>query len=245
MAFVIAVEEFFGELPGIVEAATRHVYSSNIGVLEYHGRKLQDALNVTSVFLRRCEETAAPEDFKFAIRRIITEMRALCARIEDVILTDEDYVLELHQPNPEVEVDIDTGVPGRPRILIEEREIQSLYSIYRSWAKVSEILGISERTLYRRRNALGLPVSERKGPRKTYTEISDRDLANVVREVLDVMPEVGESYVIGACRRRNINVQRERIREAISTVDPVGRALRRSMTILRRTYSVPAPNSLW
>ena len=42
-------------------------------------------------------------------------------------------------------------------------------------------------------------------------------------EVLTILPDVGESYVIGACKSRGINVQRRRIRKAIMAVavDPV------------------------
>ena len=48
-----------------------------------------------------------------------------------------------------------------------------------------------------------------------------------MREVLDVLPDAGETYIIGACRQRNIFVQRQRIRDAINTVDPISRALQR------------------
>ena len=107
------------------------------------------------------------------------------------------------------------------------------------------MLGVSTRTLQRRRTELGLELSRRRGPRITYTPISDEELCNTVREVLEILPNAGETYIIGACRRRNIHVQRQRIRNAIAMVDPVSRALRRSISVIRRTYSVPAPNSLW
>ncbi|XP_028414231.1 uncharacterized protein LOC114537289 [Dendronephthya gigantea] len=51
--------------------------------------------------------------------------------------------------------------------------------------------------------------------------------------------------MIGALRSRGIFVQRRRIREAIYTVDPVSRALRRQQAVTRRTYNVPCPNALW
>ena len=97
----------------------------------------------------------------------------------------------------------------------------------------------------RRRHEYGMNVASTVGPRSTYTNISDEDLCTVISDALRILPNAGESYIIGACRSRSLHVQRWRIREAISTVDPVSRALRRTISVIRRTYSVPAPNSLW
>ena len=66
-----------------------------------------------------------------------------------------------------------------------------------------------------------------------------------MREVWEILPNAREIYIIRACRQCNIFVQRERIRHAINTVDPVTRALQRSICTMRRVYSVPVPNSLW
>ena len=88
-------------------------------------------------------------------------------------------------------------------------------------------------------------ISEPSGPRKTYTEISSNDPNSVVKEILDILPDAGETDVIGALRQKNIHVQRHRIWGAIEEVDPVSRSLRRTISIVRRVYSVPAPNSLW
>ena len=88
-------------------------------------------------------------------------------------------------------------------------------------------------------------TSYRPGSRSTHTTISDERLCSVVREVLEILPDAGETYIIEACRQCSISVQRQCIRDAIKTVDPVSGALRRSICITRRVYSVPAPNLLW
>ena len=52
----------------------------------------------------------------------------------------------------------------------------------------------------------------------------------------------------GVLRERwseGIFVQRYRIREILSLIDPVGSALRRGAAIQRRRYNVRAPNHLW
>ena len=53
-----------------------------------------------------------------------------------------------------------------------------------------------------------------------------------MRKILEILPDAGVIYIIGACRQRNTFVQRQRIRRAINTVDSVNRALRRSIDLL-------------
>ena len=86
---------------------------------------------------------------------------------------------------------------------------------------------------------------ETSGPRLTYTNLSNEDLCSEVRKILVILPEAGETIIIGALRSRSIHVQRRRIPDAINVVDPVSRALRRTVTIVRRKYNVASPNALW
>ena len=55
---------------------------------------------------------------------------------------------------------------------------------------------------------------------------------------------LGITMMRGALRSRGIIVTRQRVRESIARVDPLSQLIMRT-TILRRTYSVPTPNSLW
>ena len=45
-----------------------------------------------------------------------------------------------------------------------------------------------------------MTISDSPGLRKTYTEISSNDLNTVVKEILDILPDAGETCVIGALR---------------------------------------------
>ena len=88
-------------------------------------------------------------------------------------------------------------------------------------------------------------ISETSGPRLTYTNISNEDLCSAVRNVFIILPEAGETIIIGDLRSRSIHVRRRRVLEAINAVDPVIGALRRTVTIIRRKYNVASPNALW
>ena len=58
-------------------------------------------------------------------------------------------------------------------------------------------------------------------------------------------PNIGRRRFIGALRSRGLGIQRWRVSDCLRRVDPVGTALRWGMTIHRRKYFVPTPNSLW
>ena len=46
-------------------------------------------------------------------------------------------------------------------------------------------------------------------------------------------------------RARGIHIQRWKVREALETIDPVNRAIRRRYAIQRRLYNVKKPNHIW
>ena len=70
--------------------------------------------------------------------------------------------------------------------------------------------------------------------------------ALLLGKFLRTLPDDGKSYLTGgACRHRNIFVQRQRMRDVVNNVDLVSRALRRSICKMYRVYSIPAPNSFW
>ena len=201
-----------------------------------------------NIFKRKCEDVLASREVINIISDIISQTEMLLNRTEDALSTDREYVMQLLEARSvrmEKIVDNHSGDLGRARCNIEKEELHRLFDIYHSWTEVASTLGVSERILRRRRAEFGMTISDSSGPRKTYTEISSNDLNTVVKEILDILPDAGETCVIGALRKRSIHVQRHRIRAAIEEVDPVSRSLRRTISIVRRVYSVTAPNSLW
>ena len=59
-------------------------------------------------------------------------------------------------------------------------------------------LVVSSKTLCRRRLEFGTNISETSGPRLTYTNKSNEDLCNEVRNILIILPEAVETIIIGA-----------------------------------------------
>lgn len=64
------------------------------------------------------------------------------------------------------------------------------------------------KTVLRRQYQYSMVVNETTGPLITYSDLSNGQLRQVVNEVLQIMPNAGETYVIGALRNRGIRVKR-------------------------------------
>ena len=109
---------------------------------------------------------------------------------------------------------------GRPRFRVTKDQIETLRETGMNWKTIALTLGISESTLYRRRQEFGLYES--------FVDIGYEELYTVITGMLS---HAGESYVSGGLRARGIFVQRHRIRDILSEIDPVGRALRRRAAI--------------
>ena len=73
----------------------------------------------------------------------------------------------------------------------------------------------------------------------------DVELRSLVSQVREESPYCGISMLWGSIRSRGIKVTRERVRQAVKSIDPLGGALRWPTLIKRRPYSVGGPNSLW
>ena len=129
---------------------------------------------------------------------------------------------------------------GRPKFLIPRAQLVGLRSLNFTWKAISDMLGVSVKTILRRRHELSLPIGE-----DTYACITDEELDEKISSILNLSPNSGERMVMGALTAKNIKVKRERVRASIFRVDPVNRMLRRHTLIKRRVYSVPTPNALW
>ena len=126
---------------------------------------------------------------------------------------------------------------GRPMFSLTKEQLVNLRETGLTWAKIAVCLNVSERTLYRR-------VQEFEIDGK-FSDLSDNDLDELLKSIRALTPRAGESYIRGSLKDSSVRIQRWRIRERLNSIDPVGRATRRSSAIRRRVYNVRAPNCLW
>ena len=96
------------------------------------------------------------------------------------------------------------GLQGRPRVVVTQQQLQTLHELcgFR-WNDVAETLGVSDRTLQRRRHEYGMRVEGRE-----FSSLSDAELDEIVRNIHAVTPEAGLLMVQGSLRQQGLMVQR-------------------------------------
>lgn len=131
------------------------------------------------------------------------------------------------------------GIVGRPRFSVSHEQLEFLVENHFSVSQISQLLGVSVRTVERRLNEYGISI------RATYANLTDTELQEMVANYQANHPMCGNRQMRGHLLSRGFRVQQQRIREAQRAVDPEGSIMRRLRTINRRTYQVSAPRSLW
>ena len=102
---------------------------------------------------------------------------------------------------------------------IHREELEGLKDLGFTRKKITEILGVSERTL--RTKSHKLEITDK------YTGIRDNELENFIQEILEESLNMGEKMLQGDLQSRGLRIQRRRLRSSIERVDPLGKVLRR------------------
>lgn len=89
-----------------------------------------------------------------------------------------------------------------------------------NWNVIAKKLGVSNSTLWRWRKENEETLRNQSVLR--YTEISDEALDDIVRSFMHEHPNRGEKIIKGRLGSRGIRVQRQRLRDSMRRVDPVG-----------------------
>ncbi|KAG6835622.1 hypothetical protein H0H93_016422 [Arthromyces matolae] len=128
---------------------------------------------------------------------------------------------------------------GRPRKVINAQLLQEAMHPSRriSQAKLAKLLGIHRHTLRKR-------LHEEKIDYR-FSDLSDHDLDQHVKEFRVQRPESGRRYLVGALRRSGLRIQHQRVVSSLNRVDRLGKVLRWRKKISRRQYHVARPNALW
>ena len=135
-----------------------------------------------------------------------------------------------------------TGKRGRPRKNVDPRVLHEAFQKGRqiSTTVLADILGIDRKTLRKQRQELGIETG--------YSDISDSDLDDLVREYRQENPTGGRAYVIGHLRAmHSLRIQRQRVSASIDHIDHLGQGMKKQIgkEKKRTKYEVPRPNALW
>ena len=131
------------------------------------------------------------------------------------------------------------GLVGRPCILISLEQLTYLIENKFSVPQIADMLGVSIRTVRRRMTEFGLSITAQ------YSMLSDQELDDIVQTIRQQFPMCGNKQMQGHLLSIGYRVQQHRVRDSQRRLDPHGSVLRRLHVLNRRTYSVPAPLSLY
>ena len=131
-----------------------------------------------------------------------------------------------------------SGAPGRPSYDVAQDQLQALIDVGFNVGQIAELLQVSKRTIERRLAEYGIST-------RSYCDIANDELDAIVQEIKLFHPNVGSKNLAGYLAARNIRIPRQRIRDSLQRVDPLGVAARKCKAIHRRVYSVSRPLALW
>ena len=107
-----------------------------------------------------------------------------------------------------------TGTKGQPKFDVAKGQIEFLRDMHLSWEKIAELLGISTKTLSRRRKEFQINDEE------SFHSLTDEELVTIMQEIMNVTPGIGQMRMLGALKSRGIRAQRWRVRFFMHQLDP-------------------------
>ena len=149
---------------------------------------------MVNILLQRAIERIDDRQIQNDLGILVPELQSLCNSYDALWIRNENLANPLSFTCP-LEGIVQRG---RRRYSLPQNALTNLHGIHRRWSQVAAEIGVSYRTILLRRHEYRLPVSNTSGPRNTFTEITNTDLCNVVREVLQILPNAGETFVLGA-----------------------------------------------
>ena len=225
------LEEFLSSIGSFLEDLQRNYEICDINGMEYNVRKLEQYIEIfaaVSSVLLTLEETPGLIQIVNSFANSLWQCKNdICKKLSEHSKGKELQLLVCETER--------TG--GRPRFVVTREQICVLRATGMTWSDISKCLCISTKTLYRRRQEYDIP--------NTYADMSDSELDSVLSDVLALTPNAGETYVMGSLRSRGIIVQRRRLQDRLKVLDPVGRAIRKHKSIIRRVYNALGANHLW
>lgn len=204
---------------------------NNANALSFHITLLDQTIN----FIRSAAEINDPDyDIWIALASVFLELLTFSKQRQLELLTRPTMVTRM-------ECGIShSGQPGRPSFIIPSEMLEDLRGYGFSWNKIAQMLGVSRWTIHRRVISMGLSNLG------DFTLISDNELDQLISDYINRHGATsGLTYITGYLRSIGFRIQRHRIRESMTRVQPRNAILRWGMIVQRRKYHVPWPNSLW
>ena len=231
--------EYFTQMSAFFQELERQRGVATSTYCEYAVQRLENCETVVQHLHSVLENSNREDVDRSVISRYSERFSSLLLLISELRVQWEHYLTSVEQSSFRYRPTVERGALGRPRFVILQDQLEYLHSLSFTWEEIASIFQVSRMTIYRRRVEYDMVDDPRRIP-------SDQELVQLVEDINQQLPYLGEVMVMGRLRSMGYFVTRSRLRLAIRDVDPINRALRWGGNArARHPYSVPGPNSLW
>ena len=173
------LDRFWQYLTDVLRQLERHHHSDNIALAEQLLMRAEDCQTFLRAVLGRVSEASGQNSLIADIEVLIGLLGTHCAHLMEWTLRQDTDYPRLPTGTCPVTRQGHHG-PGRRPFDIRKEDLESLMEIGFNFRQISRIVGVSERTIRRRRALYGLPVGN------NYSSISDGDLDFTITNILQV-----------------------------------------------------------
>jgi hypothetical protein len=125
--------------------------------------------------------------------------------MRSVGLSDRTEIMKLRTACISFETLKPTCIPGQfggaPSYEIPNEHLEGLNSIGFTISEIAQLLGVSERTVYRRMCAFGLKKMQ-------FSDVGEKELSDIVKQTIKDFPKCGERMLLEILRQKDIIVSK-------------------------------------
>ena len=126
----------------------------------------------------------------------------------------------------------------RPSLDICEDDVRFFVENGFKETEIAALIGCPTRMIQRKLGEFGIEFN-------CFSEITNGDLDDLVKGIVMRLPACGKRSIQTLLKVNGMILQRERVRESIRCVDPLGLETRLRSTLHHQQYNIASPNALW
>ena len=194
-------ERFFEELETFLTAANREIGSVSREYSEFVLERLGVCIQALSSICRQMESAGEVDAEMLQIHDTLVEIRGCCRSLlvlwqSYIDQLDSNYTVVSRAQMESYQAPRLREGRGRPSIIISLEQLRYLRSLHFTWSQISELLGVSRMTVYRRRRDFGMDDFD-----EATRSISNNELERLLQVMRCEMPNVGDKKHSCTCYR--------------------------------------------
>lgn len=174
------LDSFWHHLTTILHQLERHYSTDNLALAEQLLIRVEDCQSVLRALLGRvCEAAPYANQVVQDLEYLLFCLQWHFNRLSEWTLIQTTESCRLPQGTCPV---LQPSGRGRPPYEIRKEDLEYMLELGFKFSQIAIILGVSERTLRRRREVFGLPIGS-----ECYSDLTDTELDHLVSSIMEVL----------------------------------------------------------